>query len=330
MFSNLTKIDLIYGGFGQDGTITSQLLSKFNHPHILIGRGEHQCVTGSKDYNCVFGEKCSLIEHGFPEMLAYFPSEFVRDIYFFAAHHSSSERRLKTVSDAVDSFNINYHLFNRIILDSILGGSVRSIFYANTSKIFEGSKNVLNSERSQSSPITAYAHSKALVRELISDVKSRTDIRLFNGILFNHESAFRKRDFFSSKVIGQALQITRGERDRIEVNTLQGSVDMGLAVDFCGTIIYLQNSNEESGDYIFSTGFALSLRTFVELVLEKLGIPQSLVIETGSAGKCERPLVGDNRKIRSTIGLRVRTPEEMVSSLILEYQSSDKSRVSEE
>ena len=311
------EVDLIYGGFGQDGIITSEILTAKKISHVRIGRSHHKCYLEGERH-CLFGRSCSKQnsnDFSLPRLLR---ENSVRDVYFYAAHHASAENRSAGVDDAIECFRVNYHLFNKVLARLLQETHPRSVFYANSSKIFEGSGQKVVSESVQSAPRTAYAESKAMVRELIDSLKVQLPFRIYNGILFNHESIYRKPDFFTSKVISQAIEVSRGARKFVEIKTLNGEVDMSLAVDFCESIVRLNNSAAPSGDYVFASGRTISLRNFMCLVFERLGVPGFPVDETleareeGGSGV----IVGNNKKISRAVNFKVRTPEELVPMLV--------------
>jgi GDPmannose 4,6-dehydratase len=311
------EVDLIYGGFGQDGIITSEILTAKKMPHVRIGRSRHKCYLEGERH-CLFGRSCSKQnsnDFSLPRLLR---ENSVRDVYFYAAHHASAENRSAGVDDAIESFRVNYHLFNRVLVRLLEKSSPRAVFYANSSKIFEESDQKVVAESSQSSPRTAYAESKAMVRELIDSLKDQLPFRIYNGILFNHESIHRKPDFFTSKVISQAIEVSRGMREFVEIKTLNGEVDMSLAVDFCESIVRLNQSAAPSGDYVLASGRTISLRYFMRLVFERLGVPGFPIDETSEARKESGfgVIVGNNGKICRAVDLKVRTPEELVPMLV--------------
>ena len=311
------EVDLIYGGFGQDGIITSEILTAKKIPHVRIGRSHHKCYLEGERH-CIFGRSCSELnfnDFSLPRLLR---ENSVRDVYFYAAHHASAENRSAGVADAIESFRVNYHLFNKVLARLLQESYPRAVFYANSSKIFEESDQKVVAESSQSSPRTAYAESKAMARELIDSLKDQLPFRIYNGILFNHESIHRKPDFFTSKVISQAIEVSKGARKFVEIKTLNGEVDMSLAVDFCESIVCLNQSAAPSGDYVFASGRTISLQNFMRLVFERLSVPGFPVEET-SEGREERGsgvIVGNNGKIFRAVNLKVRTPGELVTMLI--------------
>ena len=77
------EVDLIYGGFGQDGIITSEILTAKKIPHVRIGRSHHKCYLEGERH-CIFGRSCSELnfnDFSLPRLLR---ENSVRDVYFYA------------------------------------------------------------------------------------------------------------------------------------------------------------------------------------------------------------------------------------------------------
>ncbi|MDB4826929.1 NAD-dependent epimerase/dehydratase [Gammaproteobacteria bacterium] len=316
------KVDLIYGGFGQDGIITSQILAANRAPHIRIGRTHHRCHL-VENRQCLLGRNCSDFSLASFSLSDFLDQNDVRDCYFYAAHHASAENRSAGVADAIESFRVNYHLFSKILGLLAQKSSARSVFYASSSKIFEKSDEVILTETVPSAPETAYAESKSMVRELIDSLKVQLPFKIYNGILFNHESIYRKPDFFTPKVISQAIEVLEGARDFIELKSINGEIDMSLSSDFCKSIVDLTQSAAPSGDYILASGRAISLKKFIQLVFRSLGIPGFPVVEiqkTPLEGS-NKVIIGDISKISRTVNFRIRSAEELVSTLVHQYRS---------
>ncbi len=91
------------------------------------------------------------------------------------------------------------------------------------------------------------------------------------GILFNHESPLRSRQFVTRKITAELAQVKYGRRDRVSLGDLEVRRDWGFAGDYVeGMWRALQQPEPE--DYVFATGISTSVRTFVELATRCLGI----------------------------------------------------------
>ena len=92
------------------------------------------------------------------------------------------------------------------------------------------------------------------------------------GILFNHESPLRSRQFVTRKITAELAEVKHGRRDRMSLGNLEARRDWGFAGDYVeGMWRALQQP--EPDDYAFATGVSTSVREFVELAAEYLGMP---------------------------------------------------------
>jgi GDPmannose 4,6-dehydratase len=117
------------------------------------------------------------------------------------------------------------------------------------------------------------------------------------GILFNHESPLRGRQFVTRKITSELAQVKHGCRDRISLGNLNVRRDWGFAGDYVeGMWGALQQQKPD--DYVFATGRSNSVRMFVELAAECLGIllewSGSELAEVGIDRKTSRVVVDVN------------------------------------
>jgi GDPmannose 4,6-dehydratase len=113
------------------------------------------------------------------------------------------------------------------------------------------------------------------------------------GILFNHESPLRGREFVTRKITAGLAEVKHGRRDALELGNLDARRDWGFAGDYVqGMWQMLQQSKPD--DYVLATGATNSVRHFVELAAASL----DFAIEWTGAGAQERAI---DRKSGRTI-----------------------------
>jgi GDPmannose 4,6-dehydratase len=131
------------------------------------------------------------------------------------------------------------------------------------------------------------------------------------GILFNHESPLRGRQFVTRKITAELVQIKHGRREKMSLGDLDVRRDWGFAGDYVeGMWRALQQ--QEPDDYVFATGISNSVRTFVELTAECLGIALewsgSQLAEVGIDRETGRTVIDINpaffrpAEVRETVG----------------------------
>jgi GDPmannose 4,6-dehydratase len=92
-----------------------------------------------------------------------------------------------------------------------------------------------------------------------------------NGILFNHESPRRPETFVTSKIVTALVRISNDEQDCLYLGNLNASRDWGHARDYVyGMWKMLQVDRPD--DYVLATGKTKTVREFIEIVIEQLGL----------------------------------------------------------
>jgi GDPmannose 4,6-dehydratase len=95
-----------------------------------------------------------------------------------------------------------------------------------------------------------------------------------NGILFNHESPIRGETFVSRKITRAAARMKMGLQKRLFLGNLDAQRDWGHAVDFIRAM-WLILQQDEPDDDVIATGEAHSVREFVELAVDEVGVVKS-------------------------------------------------------
>ena len=92
-----------------------------------------------------------------------------------------------------------------------------------------------------------------------------------NGILFNHESPMRGETFVTRKITRALARIKVGLQERLYLGNLDSLRDWGHARDYV-EMQWMMLQQEEARDYVIATGEQYSVRDFVSLAGEFLGI----------------------------------------------------------
>jgi GDPmannose 4,6-dehydratase len=206
-----------------------------------------------------------------------------REIYYLAAEHHSSEgpTTVRPASDWGTFFSANVEPYESMLEGVFALGLDTRVFYAASSRVFEGSDASELDERSPYAPVSNYAKAKARGLELGANYRGR-GVWVTSGILFNHESHLRPRSFFSSKVILGALAISSGSQGSLEVGDLQARTDWGYARDFVRAF-RLVLGVQHPRDFIIATGESNTAERFIRLAFENFGLDASrYVVENPS------------------------------------------------
>ena len=104
-------------------------------------------------------------------------------------------------------------------------------------------------------------------------VNYRESYELFacSGILFNHESPLRGKEFVSRKVTDAAARIKLGVQQELRLGNLDAQRDWGFAGDYVEAM-WMMLQQDEPDDYVIATGIKHSVRELVEMAFARVGL----------------------------------------------------------
>ena len=187
-------------------------------------------------------------------------------------------------------------------------------------------------------PRSPYGVAKLYSHWITVNYRESYNIFACSGILFNHESPVRGETFVTRKITQAAAKISLGIQDNLKLGNLSALRDWGHAKDYVrGMWMMLQHPTPD--DYVLATGRQISVRDFVRMSFNHLGIDIQFrgegLNEVGfdKSGrvlveidpKYFRPtevdtLLGDYTKAKTVLGWE---PEYTVEKLCEEMVSSD-------
>lgn len=164
-------------------------------------------------------------------------------------------------------------------------------------------------------PRSPYGVSKVAAHWYSINYREAYGLFICNGILFNHESPRRGETFVTRKVTRAATRIKLGLQDKLYLGNLDAKRDWGFAGDYV-VAMWLMLQHEVADDFVIATGTSHSVREFVELTFDQVGLDWSKHVEFDP--RYLRPtevdfLEGDAAKARTTLGWR---PEVSFTELI--------------
>jgi GDPmannose 4,6-dehydratase len=159
------------------------------------------------------------------------------------------------------------------LLNAIKYFSPTTKFYqASTSEMFGNSHNGgLQTEETPFHPRSPYAISKLYAHWMVINFKESYGMFCVNGILFNHESPIRGMEFVTRKISDGVARIKLGLANEIRLGNLESKRDWGFAGDFVEAM-WLMLQQEKPDNYIISTGETHSVRDFLNVAFNYVGI----------------------------------------------------------
>lgn len=160
------------------------------------------------------------------------------------------------------------------ILESIrlLGLENKTRMYqASTSELFGLVQEVPQKETTPFYPRSPYACAKLYSYWITVNYREAYGMHCSNGILFNHESPLRGETFVTRKITRTASRIALGLQKELFLGNLSAKRDWGHAKDYVRSMHLIVNKSNP-GDYVVATGVTTTVRDFVILSFEYLGI----------------------------------------------------------
>ena len=306
---------VIIGHDGQDGRHLVNLLQK--EDYSLIGIGSNNTIDFSQSgiTGISIHDQNSLIR---------LMSQFVPDeIYYLAAyHHSSQQTRPNNTFLFEKSFETNvYGLVNT--LEAIRNYSpATKLFYASSSHIFGHPELSPQNELTPRRPVNIYGISKSSGMSVCEFYRDRHSVFASSGILYNHESEFRREHFVSQKIVKGAWNIVRGRIEKLEIADLGAMIDWGYAADYVKAMRALLQLDAPE-DCIIATGKVHTVREFVEHVFDRLQLNWQEHIETPNPLEQLRPsapLCGDASKLHHLTGWELETGFDQLIDIMIHHE----------
>ena len=176
-------------------------------------------------------------------------------------------------------------------------------YQAGSSEMFGQAAEVPQRETTPFHPRSPYACAKCYAHWQTINYREAYGLFAVNGILFNHESPRRGENFVTRKISRSATRIKLGMQDKLVLGNLEARRDWGFARDYVEAM-WLMLQQERPDDYVVATGETHSVREFLELAFERVGLDWQKHVEFDS--RFIRPsevdlLIGDATKTRKIL-----------------------------
>lgn len=325
----MKKTALITGILGQDGPYLAKLLLEKNYQvYGLIRR-----YTNPNFSNLDFLGITNQIEYISGDMtdegslMNIIRTIRPDEVYNLAAQSfvGSSWDQSKLTTEA-NSLGVLY------ILNALKHFSPNAKFYqASTSEMFGNShKDGLQTEETPFHPRSPYAISKLYAYWMTNNFKESYGMYCANGILFNHESPIRGKEFVTRKITDGIARIKHGLSNEIRLGNLDSKRDWGFAGDYVEAM-WLMLQQDEPDNYIISTGKTHSIREFLDIAFNTAGIAdwsKYVVIDPQFKRPAELfTLQGKSNKARRKLGWKPKVSFEQLVKMMVE---ADMDRVARE
>jgi len=304
------KTAIIFGSTGQDGTFMTNLLLKKNYRVIALSQSnKFTSIKNIKNKNLI------------KKKINYYESKSVQniirnnkcsEIYFFAGQ-SSPSISFKNYQETFKSHFLPVYL----ILQSILEFD-RKIKFFNTasSEIFKKSSKRLN-ENSQKEPNNPYGLVKYNTFLLVKYYRDNFNLKCFSGILFNHESELRPKNYVIPKIFHYLKTKTKTNK-KLLMGNLNVIKDFGWAEEFI-EIIHKIMMKKIISDYVIATGKSVKLKDLVIMIFKSYNLNWKNHVKISKKFK----RIGENQNVYADISklknMKI-SPKIFISEIILKLK----------
>lgn len=150
------------------------------------------------------------------------------------------------------------------LLEAIRATNSKARFYqASTSEMFGMVQAVPQNETTPFYPRSPYGIAKVFAHWATVNYREAYGLHASSGLLFNHESPLRGREFVTRKITAGLAMIKRGQRQKLTLGNLNAQRDWGFAGDYVEAM--WQMLQQPAGDdYVIASGETRSVRQFVQ------------------------------------------------------------------
>jgi GDPmannose 4,6-dehydratase len=214
------------------------------------------------------------------------------------------------------------------VLEAIrLLGKERIRFYqASSSEMFGKVVEVPQKESTPFYPRSPYGVAKVYGHWITVNYRESYNMYCCSGILFNHESERRGREFVTRKVTDGVARIKLGLSKELRLGNLDSKRDWGFAGDYVKAM-WLMLQQDRPDDYVVATGETHTVKRLVELAFQAAGLDWQKYVVTDPA--LVRPaevdlLIGDPSKAKAKLGW---VPEVTFEKLVERMVRTDLARL---
>ena len=157
------------------------------------------------------------------------------------------------------------------ILEAIRIVNTNIKFYqASTSELYGKVQEIPQKEETPFYPRSPYGVAKLYAHWMTQNYRESYNIFACSGILFNHESPIRGKEFVTRKITDGVAKIFTGEEHCLMLGNLDASRDWGYAPEFIEGM-YRMMQHEYPDTFVLATNRAVTARQFTTLAFQVIG-----------------------------------------------------------
>ncbi|KVM56052.1 GDP-mannose 4,6 dehydratase [Burkholderia ubonensis] len=210
-------------------------------------------------------------------------------------------------------------------------------YQASTSEMFGKVQAIPQIESTPFYPRSPYGVAKLYAHWITVNYRESYDIFGCSGILFNHESPLRGREFVTRKITDSVAKIKLGQLDVLELGNMDAKRDWGFAKEYVEGMWRMLQADEPD-TYVLATNRTETVRDFVRMAFKAAGVDlefkgsneQEIAVDVATGKtvvrvnpKFHRPaevdlLIGNPEKAKQKLGWEPETTLEQLCAMMVE------------
>lgn len=210
-------------------------------------------------------------------------------------------------------------------------------YQASTSEMFGQVQEIPQVETTPFYPRSPYGVAKLYAHWMTINYRESYDIFGTSGILFNHESPLRGREFVTRKITDSVAKIKLGKLDVLELGNMDAKRDWGFAKEYVEGMWRMLQANQPD-TFVLATNRTETVRDFVKMAFKAVGVELrfqgngenevAVDVETGKTLIRVNPvfyrpaevelLIGDASKAKAVLGWEPKTTLEQLCQMMVD------------
>jgi GDPmannose 4,6-dehydratase len=209
------------------------------------------------------------------------------------------------------------------VLEAIRNVNPKIRFYqASSSEMFGKVVETPQKETTRFHPRSPYGVAKVYGHYITLNYRESYNMFACSGILFNHESPKRGIEFVTRKITNAVARIKLGKQKKLELGDMRPKRDWGFSGDYVEAM-WLMLQQDEPDDYVIGTGENHSVKEFVELAFDHVGIKNWQDYVVSNSPKHLRPaevdyLIADYAKAKKKLGWEPKTSFKQLVAMMVD------------
>lgn len=321
----MTKVALITGITGQDGSFLAELLlAKGYQVHGLVRRSS---TFGTERIDHLYQDP-----HTSPNLLLHYGdltdgqalTNLVLEIQPDEIYNLGAQSHVRVSFDqpVYTLQTVGVGALNVLEAARLLNKTkpVR-VYQASSSEMYGDVMETPQSETTPFNPQSPYACAKVFAFHQTVNYRRGYNLFASNGILFNHESERRGETFVTRKITRAATRIKLGLQDTLYLGNIDAKRDWGYARDYVDGM-WRMLQHDEPDDFVLATGETHTVREFLDLVFGQLDLDWNDYVKIDP--RYFRPaevelLLGDASKAKEKLGWEATTDLRQLAKIMVDH-----------